>query len=126
MTRDHLLAPELLEQVARAVELVAVPVITVGVDGVITSANGASCQLFDGDTLLYANGAAHKMFGTSSFGELFERFAKRLHLRPHERRLPDSALAAIAAGVRLDRPGQYVIVRPDGTERYVEWYTIPM
>jgi diguanylate cyclase (GGDEF)-like protein/PAS domain S-box-containing protein len=74
----------------------------------------------DGSTT-YANPAALALLGVSSAVEVDERAANGVLVRGEDRVTLTEARRAIATGRPSSEPFRITIVRPDGTERVVDW-----
>ncbi|MFN8021391.1 MAG: PAS domain S-box protein [Acidimicrobiales bacterium] len=77
------------------------------------------------EVAVFANDAAMDLLGVDDLGRLSSRLAAGAHLDPSDRARVDANLAAIGRG-ETPPPGTYRIIRPDRSERLVEWTAIPM
>ncbi len=77
------------------------------------------------EVAVFANAAAMDLLGVDDLGGLSSRLAAGAHLDPIDRARVAANVAALARGDAAV-PGTYRIIRPDRTERLVEWTAIPM
>lgn len=75
-----------------------------------------------------ANPAALELMGVDSVDALAERMAAFEHVRPRDRPVVVEPVAPLGSSTRPEGrpvPTNHWIVRPDGTERFVDWTSVP-
>lgn len=73
--------------------------------------------------VVYANEAAHQLMGVTDLTELAERMERLDHVRPDDRPRLRQLLASLERG-EASSGSQWWVVRPDGSERLVEWRSL--